>query len=82
MTPVSSMLEACNAGHSNPEPLSRRWTRGIGPRGVREVIFGLGINQLSDYCEERVPLADPLQKAFFGARARPRAAPPLPSARR
>jgi len=55
MTPVSSILEACNAGHSNPEPLYRRWTRGIVPRCGREVIFGVGLNQLSDFCEERVP---------------------------
>jgi CRP-like cAMP-binding protein len=55
MTPMSSILEACNAGHSNPEPLWRRWTRGIVPRAGREVIFGVGLNQLSDYCEERVP---------------------------
>jgi len=54
MTPVSSLLEACNAGHMNPEPLYKRWYRGVMPRGVREVIFGLGINQLSDACEERV----------------------------
>ena len=55
MTPVSSVLEASNAGHSNPEPLYRRATRGMAPRGVREVIFGVGLNQLSDFCEERVP---------------------------
>ena len=53
MTPLSSILEACNVGDQNPEPLARRWTRGILPRGVREVIFGIGINQLSDFCEER-----------------------------
>lgn len=51
MTPISSILEACNAGHMNPEPLYRRWTRGLMPRTVREVIFGIGLNQLSDYCE-------------------------------
>ena len=55
MTPMSSLLEASNAGHSNPEPLSQRWTRGLVPRAAREVIFGIGLNQLSDYCEERVP---------------------------
>jgi len=55
MTPVSSILEACNAGHLNPEPLYYRWIRGIFPRALREVIFGVGLNQLSDYCEERVP---------------------------
>jgi len=55
MTPISSILEACNAGHANPEPLYKRWTRGIIPRGGREIIFGVGLNQLSDYCEERVP---------------------------
>ena len=42
MTPFSSMLEACNAGHLNPEPLWRRWTRGIAWRSAREVIFGIG----------------------------------------
>lgn len=55
MTPFSSILEASNAGHANPEPLYRRWTRGLVPRTSREVIFGIGLNQLSDYCEERVP---------------------------
>lgn len=54
MTPISSILEACNAGHMNAEPLWRRWTRGIIPRTLREVVFGVGINQLSELCEERV----------------------------
>jgi len=54
MTPVSSLLEATNAGHTNPEPLWRRSLRGSIPRAVREIIFGIGINQLSDLCEERV----------------------------
>eukprot|EP00736_Rhodelphis_marinus_P002167 Rmarinus@m.1342 len=54
MTPVSSILEACNAAHANPEPLSRRWCRGLRPRCVREVIFGFGLNQLSDYYETRL----------------------------
>lgn len=45
--------EACNA-EANKEPLSRRWMRGMVPRGGREMIFGIGINQLSDACEERV----------------------------
>jgi hypothetical protein len=55
MTPVSGFLEAFNAKQSNPEPLWRRSTRGILPRCIREVIFGVGLNQLSDFCEERVP---------------------------
>jgi hypothetical protein len=55
MTPVSGLLEACNAGHQNPEPLSRAMWRGLVPRCAREVVFGVGLNQLSDYCEERVP---------------------------
>ena len=55
MTPASGLLEACNAGHVNAEPLHRRSVRGLLPRGLREVIFGVGLNQLSDYCEERVP---------------------------
>lgn len=54
MTPVSSILEASNAGHLNSEPLSTRWIRGIAPRAGREVVFGIGLNQLSDYFEERV----------------------------
>ena len=53
MTPVSSVLEATNAGHYNNEKLSTRWIRGLLPRGVREIIFGFGLNQLSDYFEER-----------------------------
>lgn len=54
MTPVSSVLEATNAGHYNNESLHVRWVRGILPRGVREVIFGIGLNQLSDFFEERI----------------------------
>jgi len=60
MTPVSSLLEASNAGHANPESIFKRWTRGYIPRTAREVIFGIGLNQLSDYCEERVPYFDNL----------------------
>ena len=55
MTPISSILEACNAGHSNTEPLYLRWIRGIVPRCGREVIFGLGLNNLSDWAEEHIP---------------------------
>lgn len=55
MTPFSSILEASNAGHSNTEPLLKRWTRGLVPRTSREIIYGIGLNQLSDYCEERIP---------------------------
>lgn len=57
MTPVSGLLEAFNAGHMNPEPLASRWIRGFVPRCFREVIFGIGLNQLSDYFEERIPVA-------------------------
>eukprot|EP01095_Lingulamoeba_sp_RSL-Kostka_P002976 TRINITY_DN13882_c0_g1_i1.p1 TRINITY_DN13882_c0_g1~~TRINITY_DN13882_c0_g1_i1.p1 ORF type:complete len:466 (+),score=79.77 TRINITY_DN13882_c0_g1_i1:54-1451(+) len=54
MTPLSSLLEACNAGHLNKEPTYIRLVRGLVPRSVREIIFGFGLNQLSDYMEERV----------------------------
>ncbi|KAI9907849.1 hypothetical protein PsorP6_004104 [Peronosclerospora sorghi] len=54
MTPVSSILEAFNAGKMNPESLSTRWIRGTATRMLREVIFGVGLNQLSDYFEERM----------------------------
>eukprot|EP00759_Apiculatamorpha_spiralis_P027603 PhF_6_TR30389/c0_g1_i2/m.44550 len=54
MTPMSSLLEANNAGHSNPEPLLRRAMRGYSFRTVREVVFGIGLNQLSDFCEDRM----------------------------
>lgn len=50
---LRASAEACNA-EANKEPLSRRWMRGMVPRGGREMIFGIGINQLSDACEERV----------------------------
>mmetsp|Transcript_22459 Transcript_22459/g.44116 ORF Transcript_22459/g.44116 Transcript_22459/m.44116 type:complete len:515 (-) Transcript_22459:58-1602(-) len=56
MTPISSILEACNAGHVNPEPLHTRWTRGLVPRCGREILFGVGINQLSDFLEERMEI--------------------------
>eukprot|EP00937_MAST-01D_sp_MAST-1D-sp2_P002548 g2548.t1 len=55
MTPVSSILEACNVEKQNPEPLWKRWTRGLQMRCVREIVFAIGLNQLSDWCEERVP---------------------------
>jgi len=55
MTPVSSVLEASNAGHANPEPLLRRAARGTAPRCAREVLFGLGLNNLADFFEETVP---------------------------
>jgi Cyclic nucleotide-binding domain len=54
MTPISSILEASNAGHMNNEPMATRWMRGVMPRGAREIIFGVGLNQMSDYCQERV----------------------------
>lgn len=54
MTPISSLLEASNAGHMNKESMSTRWMRGIIPRAGREVIFGIGLNQMSDYFEERM----------------------------
>ena len=57
MSPVSGLLEASNAGHCNPAPLATRWIYGATPRMLREVIFGIGINQLSEWCEERVPEA-------------------------
>ena len=50
--PMSSVLEACNAT-ANPESLVTRWTRGYVPRCGREVVFGIGINQLSEWCIER-----------------------------
>lgn len=53
MTPISGILEASNAGHANPEPLMKRSFRGFLPRAGREIIFGIGLNQLSDYFEER-----------------------------
>jgi hypothetical protein len=59
MTPISSLLEASNAGHMNKESITTRWMRGIAPRAGREVIFGIGLNQMSDYFEERMlPIFD------------------------
>ena len=39
MCPVSSVLEASNAGHFNSESMTKRWTRGFVPRIGREVFF-------------------------------------------
>ncbi len=61
MTPLSSLLEA-SVAHLNPEPLWRRATRGLTFRCGREIIFGIGLNQLTDYCEERTPTT--LSKVF------------------
>jgi hypothetical protein len=55
MTPLSSILESSNAGHMNPEPITKRWLRGTAWRMAREIIFGIGLNQMSDYFEERIP---------------------------
>ncbi|CAM9413534.1 unnamed protein product [Scytosiphon promiscuus] len=66
MTPISSVLEACNA-EANKEPLSRRWMRGMVPRGGREMIFGIGINQLSDACEERVTFQNAFARTAAGS---------------
>ena len=58
MTPLSSVLEASNAGHMNKEPMATRWMRGITARCGREILFGLGLNQLSDYFQERCRFDD------------------------
>ena len=34
-----------------------RWTKGLQARAVREIIFAIGLNQMSDYLEERVPVS-------------------------
>ena len=39
----------------NPEPLHQRWMRGITFRMSRDIMFGIGLNQMSDYYEERIP---------------------------
>ena len=70
MTPVSSILEASNAGQHNPEPIYRRLFRGIIPRCAREVIFGVGLNQLTDFFEERVPeglVTNPVYRNMLGS---------------
>ena len=69
MTPISSLLEATHAGHSNPAPLLRRSIYGIAPRCLREIIFGVGINQLSEWCEERMPFEEPAVNNFVGSMA-------------
>lgn len=53
MTPVSSILEACNVVTQASESIAWRATRGLVPRCGREVVFGVGLNQMSDYFEER-----------------------------
>lgn len=67
MTPISSVLEASNAGHMNKESMSTRWLRGIVPRAGREIIFGVGLNQLSDYFEERLTPMFPGQPMLANA---------------
>ncbi len=57
LCPLSSVLDAAHS-RGNAEPLAIRWTRGFTPRLLREIIFGIGINQISDVCRERcVPAA-------------------------
>lgn len=69
MTPFSSVLEASNAGHMNPEPIATRWMRGLTPRAVREVIFAVGLNQVSDTCQASVPatITDPYARNIIGS---------------
>ncbi|CAI5737045.1 unnamed protein product [Peronospora destructor] len=51
-----------------PESLSTRWIRGTAPRMLREVIFGVGLNQLSDYFEERLSVtSSPAMNNAFGS---------------
>lgn len=66
MTPISSILEASNAGHMNKENLwTKRWMRGIVPRAGREIIFGIGLNQLSDHFEEKLLRYSVLENAIM-----------------
>jgi hypothetical protein len=51
MCPFASVLEGANV--VSDESVLRRWRHGYSPRLCREVIFGIGINQLSDWCSER-----------------------------
>jgi len=68
MTPLSSVLEASNAGHLNKEPMATRWMRGITARCGREILFGLGLNQLSDYFQERCQIEDsPMLRNMVGS---------------
>jgi len=73
LTPVSSILEAANAGNKNPEPLvTKRWLRGITARAVREIIFACGVNQLSEAIEESIPeerISSPLLRNSAGSLA-------------
>jgi hypothetical protein len=69
MTPISSLLEATHAGHMNKAPLTTRWIYGLAPRSLREIIFGVGINQLSEWCEERMPFSEPTLNNFMGSMA-------------
>ena len=64
MCPMSSILEATNVGHKNPEPMATRWMRGFAPRLAREVIFGVGLNQLADYIGERSENVFPQNRAL------------------
>lgn len=50
MTPFISFLEASNVGHINREAIWIRWTRGLVPRLLRESIFAMCLNQISDHC--------------------------------
>lgn len=68
MTPISSVLEASNAGHLNKEPMATRWMRGITARCGREILFGLGLNQMSDYFQERLHFDDrPILSNIIGS---------------
>eukprot|EP01129_Flabellula_baltica_P001542 TRINITY_DN114_c0_g1_i2.p1 TRINITY_DN114_c0_g1~~TRINITY_DN114_c0_g1_i2.p1 ORF type:complete len:257 (+),score=28.83 TRINITY_DN114_c0_g1_i2:63-833(+) len=51
MTPLVSLLEATTAKTENSKSLSllQRSKVGFLPRGMREVLFGIGINQFSQY---------------------------------
>jgi len=54
MTPMSSILEACHVSNTNPKPLYYRALDGITFRSIREICFGIGINRLTDYCNDEL----------------------------
>eukprot|EP01065_Artemidia_motanka_P052543 TRINITY_DN9517_c0_g1_i3.p1 TRINITY_DN9517_c0_g1~~TRINITY_DN9517_c0_g1_i3.p1 ORF type:complete len:439 (+),score=76.74 TRINITY_DN9517_c0_g1_i3:97-1413(+) len=69
VTPLSGAIEAANAGSFNPEPMLTRSVRGTVPRAGREVIFAVGLNQASDYFEERLPLGNKVAEASVAGAA-------------
>jgi hypothetical protein len=67
MSPISSILEACNVEEINKKPLYKRWTDGYLFRCKREIIFAYGLNNLSNNCKNYIPTNNNMYSTVGGS---------------